>query len=304
MQKVAIVTDSSSCVSPQLAERYGIELVPYALDFEGRLFRDGIDPPSEFYELLRHAKRTPKTSAPAPGLFLEAFERSRARAEAVLCITLPANLSATFNSAQQAATMAQEEHAGFRVLCVPAPAVASGQGLVALDAAELAARGGTLEDATRLVAALAPKVRFYAVLETLEYLAKGGHVPKAAAWLGDRVGLKPILTAYHGKVERVSQARSKTKGLDKMLTMMEADNPDRRPIRAIVMHADAPGDAQRFADRIKERFTCDQIFVTQFTPVMGAHSGPGVVGVAFRALGTAAETASAAEAVAGSAEQR
>ena len=288
MQRVAIVTDSTSCLSPQLAQAYSIEVVPYDLVFGGRVYRDGVDSPHDFYDLLREAKRLPTTAAPPPGLFLQAFERARERAGSALCITLPANLSSAHNSALQAAAMEAEEHPEFEVIVVPAPAVASGQGLVALDAADLASRGGGLADTANLVTSLAPQVRFYAVLDTLEYLAKGGHVPKAAAWLGDLVGLKPILTAYDGKVERLSQMRSKARAIAKMLEMMARENPRKLPIRALVMHADAPGEAQRFADDIKQAFDCDQIFITQFTPVMGAHSGPGVVGVAFRALGATA----------------
>ena len=287
MQKVAIVTDSSSCLTPQLAASRGVEIVPYDLMFEGQVYRDGVDSPSDFYRMLREAKRPPTTAAPSPGLFLEAYQRASRRAESVLCITLPTNLSSSHNSSQQAILLARVELPNVTVVSIPAPAVASGQGLVALDAAEMAARGGSLADVADLVAALSPHIHFYAVLDSLEYLAKGGHVPKVVAWIGDRIRFKPILTARNGKVERLCQVRSKKKAMERMMAMMEQNNPADAPIRALVMHADAPGDAQRFADRIKERFTCDQLLITQFTPVMGAHSGPGVVGVAFRALGSA-----------------
>lgn len=284
MQKVAIVTDSSSCLSAELGRQHGIEIVPYSMLFEGRDFRDGVDDPSEFYALLRHAEKLPATSAPSPGLFLEAYQRAGRRAESVLCITLPGELSSCHNSSKQAIILAEEELPGLKIESVAAPAVASGQGLVALEAARAAASGGDLEECVALVSGLAPEVHFFAVLDTLEYLAKGGHVPKAVGWLGDLVGVKPILTAHYGTVKRLTQSRSKRRALDTMLRMMGERNPERHSIRALVMHADAPGEADAFRDEIASRFRCELLLVTQFTPVMGAHSGPGVVGVAFLVL--------------------
>ena len=284
MQQVAIVTDSSSCIAGHLAKAYGIEIVPYDLAFDDLVYRDGVDPVGAFYDLLRAAKRPPTTSAPSPGLYLEAFRAASTRASSVLCITLPSNLSSSHNASQQAVIMAEERLPGVQFRSVTAPAVAAGQGLISLEAAELAAQGASLNEVAARVAALAPGVFFYAVLDSLEYLAKGGHVPAVAAWLGDRVGFKPVLTARHGKVERLTQVRSKTRAIERMLLMMEDANPERAPIRAILMHADAPGEATRFSEKIRERFDCREVLITEFTPVMGAHSGPGVVGIAYRVL--------------------
>jgi DegV family protein with EDD domain len=284
MQKVAIVTDSTACLSPELAARYGIEVAPTELAFEGKVYRDGIDPPGDFYDLLRKAKRPPTTSAPSPGRFLEAYARAAKRAEAVLCVTLPVELSSTHNVSRQAIMLAKEELPNVRIMSVAAPAVASGQGLVAIEASLAAKEGRTLEEMAAYVESLAPKVHFFAALDTLEYLAKGGHVPKAAAWLGDLIGFKPILTAYYGRVDRLSQTRTKKNAIHKMLQLMAERNPERLPLRALVMHADSEAEAGDFAAEIKRRFLCEEMLITQFTPVMAAHSGPGVVGVAFRCL--------------------
>ncbi len=284
MQKVAVVTDSSSCIAGEIARSHGIEIVPYDLVFEGRVYRDGVDPPGDFYGLLRKSKRPPTTAAPSPGQYLEAFEAASKRAESVLCITLPAGLSSSHSASQHAVTLAGEHLPGTAIRSIPAPAVAGGQGLIALETARLAADGASLDETAAFVDDIAPKVDFYAVLDTLEYLAKGGHVPKAAAWLGDRVGFKPVLTAHHGKVERLTQARSKARAIERMLTMMHESNPNGAPIRAVLMHAAAPEEAARFAEKIRERFDCREVLTTEFTPVMGAHSGPGVVGVAYRIL--------------------
>ncbi len=284
MPEAAIVTDSTACLSPELAARFGIEVVPTEVELEGRVYRDGVGAPEAFYAHLRKAKAAPKTSAPSPGAFLEAYRRAAARAKSILCITLPPELSSTYVCSKQAAMLAEEELPGVRILSVPTPAVASGQGLVAIETARAAGEGRGLDDLARLVDALAAQVHFFAVLDTLEYLARGGHVPRAVGWLSDLMGLKPILTASYGRVKRLSQATSKERAVSKMLRFMDERNPQRRPIRALVMHADAPAEAERFRAQIEARFSCELLLVTQFTSVMGAHSGPGVVGVAFRCV--------------------
>ncbi len=287
-----IVTDSTACLSPDMAAQYGIEVVPTEVELEGRVYRDGVDSPEAFYDHLRRAKKLPKTSAPSPGAFLDAYRRASARSREVLCITLPAELSSTHQVARQAALLAADELPGVRILCVPAPAVASGQGLVAIETAR-AAPDHTLDGLAAYVAALAGQVHFFAVLETLEYLARGGHVPRAVGWLGDLVGFKPILTASYGKVERLSQARSREGGMRKMLRLMEERNPSRQPIRALLMHAGAAEECARFRAEIERRFPCELLLTTQFALVMGAHSGPGVVGVAFRCAGEARQAKAA-----------
>ena len=128
MQKVAVVTDSSSCLPPEVAAQHGIEIVPIEMVFEGRVYRDGADGAGDFYRLLREAKRLPTTAAPSPGLFLEAFTRARKRAESILCITLPANLSSLHNSSQQAIGLAEEEMPGVRIVSMGAGPLRPGRG--------------------------------------------------------------------------------------------------------------------------------------------------------------------------------
>lgn len=284
MQKVAIVTDSSACLSGTLAASAGVEVVPVEMILEGRVYRDGLDDAGDFYRLLREARTLPKTSAPSPGQFLQAFRRARERAPSILCITLPANLSSLHNASQQAVALAAEQMPGLRIRTIEAGAVAAGQGLIVLEAARAAMDGQELDQVESLVADLGPRVHFFAALDTLEFLARGGHVPKVAAWLGNVMGIRPILTAPGGDVRRITQARSRRAALARILNLMEERNPKGAPIRVLVMHADALSEAQALAEQVRQRFPCEELHVTQFTPVMGAHSGPGVLGVAFRVV--------------------
>lgn len=282
MQPVAIVTDSSACLTPQLAALYGIEVVPTEMLFEGRVYRDGVDEPADFYAQLRVAKRLPTTSAPSPARFLEAYKVAAQRGQSLLCLTLHSNFSALHSASLQAIELAKSDLPGVRIVSLSCPAVAAGQGLLAIEAAELAKQGKSLDELVAAVHQLGPKIILFAMVDTLEYLARGGRVPRAAALLGDFINLKPILTANEGKVYRLTLARSKEHAIGKMLRLMEQRNPKKVPIRVLVMHADAEQEASKFQAQLAGRFPWELLEQTQFTPVMGAHSGPGVVGVAFR----------------------
>jgi DegV family protein with EDD domain len=284
VQQVGIVVDSSCCLPPVLASASGIQVVPFTIAFGDRVLEDGAGKADEFYDILRTSTALPKTAAPSPGAFLAAFRRAAEHAEGVLAITLPANLSSAHNSCVQAASLAERELPGVPVRCIQAGAVAAGFGLVALETARAAARGAGLEDAAALAGRLPTEVHFFAFLDSLEYLARGGHVPKAAAWLGDLVGLRPVLTAPHGDVRRITQARSRRGATERLLRLMLRHNPTRAPVQVLVMHAAAEPEAHNLRAEIEARFPCEEAHITQFTPVMGAHSGPGVLGVAFRVL--------------------
>ncbi len=281
MQKVAILTDSSACIPKEIAEKHHITVIPVDLVFENRVFRDGLDNSEDFYKLLSQAKKLPTTSAPTPGAFLEAFTKASEWAQGIICFTLPANLSSMHNSARQARELAIQQSSDVRIEIVAAGAVAAGQGLIAIEAAKAAANGADVDGIMELAKGLNQKVHFFAMLDTLEYLAKGGRVPRAAAWVGKVIGFKPILTAVNGEVKLMARTRTKQKALDRMLHFMEQRVPNGSLTHVAVMHANARADADELQKRVESKFKCADLFVTRFTPVMGAHSGPGVVGVAF-----------------------
>lgn len=284
MQKVAVVTDSSACLPPALAASNGIEVVPFTLTFVDTEYRDGTGDSDEFYRLLRGAKRPPTTAAPSPADFAAGIRSAASNAASVLCITLPANLSSAHEACQQAVKAMRQELPETPVRCIAARAVAAGQGLIALDVARAAARGADLAATLDLAERLARQVHFFAFLDSLEYLARGGHVPKVAAWLGGIIGLRLVLTAPDGDVRRITQARSRRAATERLLTLVERHNPTGEPIQAMVMHAGVPGEAESLRRVVASRFACKEVHITQFTPVMGAHSGPGVLGIAFRVV--------------------
>jgi len=280
--KVAVITDSVACLPPELAEKYAIEVVPIELHFGNKVYLDGVDlSPAEFYTLLRQAKKLPTTAAALPGSFLEAYHKVSQRAESILCISLSAKLSGMFNSAQLAVERLNGALPNIAIRILDCGTAAAAQGLVVLAAAKAAILGKGLTEVMETAKRVMQQVRLFVMLDTLYYLVKGGRIPKAAAWASSLLRIKPILTLSQGEVYPVTNPRTTRGALKRILELMEQKVVGGQPLHVAVMHADALDEAMVLRERISSRFDCTELFTTEFTPVMGAHTGPGVVGVAF-----------------------
>jgi DegV family protein with EDD domain len=281
-QKVAVVTDTTACVPQEQVTRYGIEVVPIQLIIDNKAYRDGIDiNPTEFYTLLRQAKKMPTTSSSSPEHYLEAFRRASQRATGILCLTEPAKFSAMYNSARIAADIAGDTLPGVAIEVLDCTTAAAGQGLVTLAAARAAALAQSLEEVKASALNVMSKVNLLATLNTLQYLAKSGRVPQAAAMVNNILNIKPIFSLDHSDAHTVALPRSMKSATKRMLKLMEPLVAKGRPLHVAVMHADALEQAISFENRVSSQFECQEIFITEFTPVMGMHTGPGLIGVAF-----------------------
>ena len=280
-RQVAVVVDSSSCLPRRFLEELDIHVVPHELVIEDRSFRDGVDiEPAEFYRLLQENHRIPTTSSPRPTTFLEAFRSAVAVAESAVCITLSAGFSATFHYASVAARMADEEMPGFSIKVVDSKAAAGAEGLIALEAARAAQRGAGLDEVVHRIEELIPQVDLLAFLDTLFYLRRSGRVPRVAAWAGSLLGIKPLTELKLGEARVVAKPRSRSKALERLISLTKG-RVEHRPVHVNVMHADAADDAEILRQRVEMELDCRELFVSEFTPVMGAHLGPGLLGLAF-----------------------
>ena len=280
MGKVAVVTDSSACVPKEVVKQYGIHILPLILLFEDRSYRDGVDITSqEFYELLKKAKRLPTTSSPSPGEYLEVFREVAKQASGILCITLPPHLSMSFDSATQAREMARESIPHVHIEIFPSRSPALAQGFIAQAAAQAAASGKDLSQVAQAARDRMDKVNALAMLDTLYYLAKGGRIPKAAAWAGSLFKIKPILDAT-GDVRLLERCRTRKRAMQRLLYIMRQRSGG-KPICVNLMHANAPEEAERLKADILSQFDCVEFYVTDFTPVIGTHTGPGSIGLSF-----------------------
>jgi len=210
------------------------------------------------------------------GGFLSLYQSLAQEAGGIVAIHLAKTMSGTYNTSQTAARMLAE---------VPVQVVDSGtavmaQGFVVLAAARAAAAGGTLNQVRQAAETMIERVHLLAVQDRLDYLARSGRVPNVIALLGSALRIVPIFAIRRGEVSVVGQARSKPRAVQVMLDQMAA-RAGHRPVHAAVFHADVPDEAEELRGKIAARFDCLETFLTEFTPVMGAHTGPGLLGVAF-----------------------
>jgi DegV family protein with EDD domain len=281
-QKVAIVTDTTACVPPELVGQYNIEIVPIQLVIDDKTYRDGIDiKPSEFYALLRQARKMPTTATASPEHYLEAFRRASRRATSILCLTEPSKFSAMFNSARNAADIAGETLHHLTIEILDCTTAAAGLGLVALAAAKEAALDKPLQVVKEITRNIMARVNLLAALDTLHYLARSGRVPQAAAMVNTILNIKPVFSLNHADAHTVALPRTMKSAVKRMLKLMKGLVKKGQALHVAVMHADALEEAESFKDRISTQFMCREIFITEFTPVMGVHTGPGLIGAAF-----------------------
>lgn len=279
MKKVAVVTDSSASLPVDLARDLGIHVVPIMLVLNGYTFHDGVDiTPGELYRLLRSTTHSPTTSAPSIGDFLRVYAAAAETASGIVSIHMSPKLSATCTSARAASQLVDD--LPIRVLDSRTAAMA--QGFVVLEAARAAADGADLETVVARAQAVASRVHLLATIGTLEYLHRGGRIGGAATLLGTALQIKPVLYLADGHVDVFAKPRTQTKATKVMLRQI-SQQANGRPLHLAIFHADAPGQAEELRTRIAQQFHCVELYVTEMTPVMGAHTGPGVLGVVFYA---------------------
>jgi DegV family protein with EDD domain len=282
VKNVVIVTDTTACIPREKVEQLNIELVPIELIFGDTVYRDGVDiTPSRFYRLLQQADKLPTTSGSLPGPYLEAYRLASHRTDSIVCITESSRFSGMFNSAQLAMEMAKKELPDLKIEVVDCTTAAAGQGLVALAAARAAASNQSLAEIINLVRELMYRVYLFASLDTLRYLVKGGRVPQAAALVNSLLNIKPVFSVNGGEAHTLALPRNTDNAIRRILKLMKNKVGVGQSIHVAVMHANVIERARLFRKQISSRFKCAEIFITEFTPVMGVHTGPGVIGVAF-----------------------
>ena len=279
--QVALVCDSSVCLPQDIVDELALHIVPLELSLEGKTYLDGVDiSPREFYSLLARCEKLPTTSAPSSASFIKAFAEGAVQAESILCLTLLSSVSATYNVAVAAAEMAREALPDTRIEVVDTRTAAGGQGLVVLAAARVAAQGADFLHVKAEARRVMQGVSLMAFLDTLHYIYKGGRIPRIASWAGSALKLKPMMELRLGEIRPLERPRTRRRAMERLLALVR-DRVGESPIRANVMHALALDDALALRERLLSEFNCVEALVSEFTPVMGAHTGPGLLGIAF-----------------------
>ena len=278
--RVAIVTDSTADIPPELVAQYNIHVVPQILIMGEKTWLDGVDIDSPtFYELLRTSPDFPASSQPHVVSFQELFVELSKEVEGIAAVLVSDELSGTINSAQVAAANLPDIPIGI----VDSRSASMQLGLIVLAAARVAAEGGDLQAVVDTARALVDRVQVLFVVDTLEYLHRGGRIGAASRLFGTALNLKPVLEIREGIVQPVARIRSKRKALDKVLQIMEEQLAGTQRVHMAVLHVAAPEEAGRFAEQLETRFKPGEMFRSECGPVIGTHVGPGTVGVAFYA---------------------
>ncbi len=265
----AVVTDSTADLPAALAESRSISVVPLTVTIEGQTYADGVEiSAAEFYR--RNASAT--TSQPSPAAFAETYRRLLEDHDEVVSLHISARLSGTYSAAVQGAEMLDQG----RVRVVDTGLVSMPLGLAALVAAEMAAAGEPAEAVERKVGEVCREANVYFVVATLENLRRGGRIGGAAALLGSVLQVKPVLTIRDGEVAPMERVRTQERAIGRLVELVRS--ADRGSgICAIVGHAAAGEQAERIAEAIEP--VCDSLLLQPLGPVVGAHAGPGTVGV-------------------------
>lgn len=279
MANVAIVADSVSNLPAELAEQNEIHIVPAIVNWEGQSLLDGVDISTQaFYERLRTSKELPKTSQPSPGQFSEVFEKLIAEGKSVVAITVSEALSGTYASAN----LALQGMPDAPIEIVDSRSASLGQGLMALAAARAAAQGASHTEIAAYVRAIVPLMRVIFVVDTLDYLHKGGRIGGAQRLVGSVLSIKPVLHLHEGRVEPMASVRTKAKAIQHMMdTLAEEAKGVTKPIHAGAIHAAAPEAGAEIAQRVRELLSPVEMVITELSPTIGTNVGPGTVGVGF-----------------------
>ena len=278
---VAIVTDSIANLTKQMVEQYKIVIVPIRLLIQGKVYRDSVDiTPSEAYKLFLQDPDKFNTSPSSPGHYLEAYREASNRANSILCITLSSKLSTGYDMARVAKEQAEIELPEILIEVMDSQNVTAAEGFIALAAARAAATGKDLAEIIKVAEEVRDKVTFIVLLDTIRHVYRTGRIPKVASQLGSILNIKPILTSSNGLVRFKGMVKNRERGISRLLEILR-DKVGQEPVHLAVMHAYVPEEAEILKERISAEFNCAELWVTEFTPVMGYATGTGTLGFAF-----------------------
>lgn len=281
MSKVAIVVDSTAFIPPELVTQYDLHVIPQILNWEGKSYKDDVDiTPDAFYTRLKTAKEMPTTSQPSAGEFFEFFSEVAKTADSIVAVLISEYLSGTLSSARAAADMMPDE---YPIEIVDTRSTAMGLGFMTLAAARAVENGADYKEAAAAARALIDRMRVVFVVDTLEFLHRGGRIGGAKRFVGSMLSIKPVLHLDDGRIEPLASVRTKRKAIQHVLQVMEEEMQGKPNVRVAVINALAPEESNRIVDEVQKRLNPIELLNTELSPIVGAHVGPGMVGIIYYA---------------------
>ena len=283
MSKVLVMTDSVSCISKDIAEKFNIRVVPAAhIYFNGKQYIDGVTlSATEAYQLIKNDPDRFITSALTPAYLLEEFIKASKESSSILFIALSAALSAASKTAAVAADLLKESSPQTTIKIMDSRTVASAQGLVALQAARAAASGMNLESVADFAEKVRQQTHGIMMLDTLRYVYRTGRMSKMGSRIAAMFNIKPInKVTDEGKIEMVDRTRNRDDGLEILVNYVK-NTAATNDLHFMVTHAADIALANQLSDMVKKEFNCLSLFISDYSPVMGYGAGPGAVFLGF-----------------------
>jgi DegV family protein with EDD domain len=281
MSKVVVVADSVACLPRELVEQYGIKIVPINFYFGEKVYKDWVDiTPDQAYELFLKDPGAFKTSGINPGDCLEVYRQASDHSGGILCVTLASNLSVVYDSALEAKEHARAEFPQTPVEVLDSQTATAAEGFIVLAAAQAAEEGKSLAEVVRVAEEVRDKVFVAAFMDTIRHVYRSGRIPKIAALAGSMLNIRPVLTISSGVIRLRGVVRSREHGIERIIKIVR-DKVGQSLVHMAVMHAYAREEAQKLKERVESEFNCAELWITEFSPVMGYACGTGTLGLAF-----------------------
>lgn len=280
MSQVAIITDSTAYIPKDILANLNITVAPQVLIWGNETLRDGVDiQPEDFYNRLQKSTVMPTTSQVTIGSFKDMFSNLLDEGKQILALLISEKLSGTIDSAIQARDMLP----GAAIEIVDSKTTAMALGYQVLTVARAAESGASLAECKALAEKTTEHVGVVFAVDTLEFLHRGGRIGGGTRFLGTVLNMKPILEVTGGRVEGIERVRTRSKSLNRLVEIIEERIGGRKPVRLATLHANSPEDARALLDMANNRLNAVESIISEVSPVVGTHAGPGTVGLAFMA---------------------
>ncbi len=283
MGRIAFVTDSTAGMPADQVAKYNVSIVPLQVIFGTESFRDGIDlTQAQFFSRLKNAKTLPTTSQPSVADFESTYQKllDDPDVDSIISVHLSPRLpSGTYSSAVQAAERLSAG-TGKKISVIDSNTVYMGEGLMVINGSRAAEKGASHDDVVKMIDSMRTKVRILLLVDTLEYLQRGGRIGGAAAFLGGLLNIKPILHVPNGRVEALERVRTRRKAMERLVEI-GAETAAGKPCQVCIGQAEAEEDARTLSKMVHEKMQVVEEFSSDLGPVISTHTGPGVLGFVF-----------------------
>ncbi len=283
MRKVAVIADSIGCIPREMIEAYGIEIVAPNIYWNGTVYRDWLDiTPAQAYELLEKDPEAFSTATPSPGDLAGTYRKVSETAESLLFITVSSKVSTLHNVAIAARGLVKDELPGTTIEVLDSRTCTGAEGFVVMAAARAAAEGKSLAEAIDAAREVRERVDLFFVLDTVRHAYRTGRIPRLASRVGSFLEVKPVMGWWDGAARFKGMTRSNEKGVERIVGLMRSRVGGKR-VHVAVHHSDAPEEAGKLKERVRREFDCVELWLTEFSPIMGYSAGRGALGLAFYA---------------------